>query len=492
MRPWSERITADPWPTVAAIAGAIGGTIAAAWLVIIWWTLPAPFPIAKAVRGRDGRPAAATAAAAAPAVDLRGSFAAFAGAPSASRARWPRFRGGNADNIVAEPVPLAERWPAAGPPVVWSVELGEGHAAPAVCDGRVFVLDYLEAEQADALRCFSLGDGREIWRRWYRVALKRNHGRSRTIPAVDGRFVVSVGPNCHVLCVDMATGDFRWGIDLARDYGATVPLWYTGQCPLIEDGTAILAPGAPGALLLGVDCATGQVRWRTPNPQALKMSHSSLMPMTLAGRRMYVYCATGGIAGVAADGPDRGALLWTSRAWGPAVVAPSPVQVDGDRFFITAGYGGGSALFRIAREGDGYRAVAEIVSSPKEALCCEQQTPIMDRGRLFAVMPKDAGARRKQFVCAAATDPREIRWASGKERLFGLGPFLLADRKFFVLDDDATLTMVRADAGEYVELGRARIFPGTDAWGPLVLVDGRLLLRDATRLVCLDLTAPDR
>ena len=57
----------------------------------------------------------------------------------------------------------ASRWPGSGPPpgppVLWSIELGEGHAGAAVRDGRVFVLDYDRAASADVLRCLSLADG---------------------------------------------------------------------------------------------------------------------------------------------------------------------------------------------------------------------------------------------------------------------------------------------------------------------------------------------
>jgi outer membrane protein assembly factor BamB len=73
---------------------------------------------------------------------------------------WPRFRGAAFDNASRETVPLAESWPAGGPPGLWSVELGEGHAGAAVSDGRVYLLDYDEGSESDVLRCLSLADGR--------------------------------------------------------------------------------------------------------------------------------------------------------------------------------------------------------------------------------------------------------------------------------------------------------------------------------------------
>ena len=97
--------------------------------------------------------------------------------------------------------------------------------------------------RATLLRCLSLADGREIWRRWYRTGAKRNHGVSRTVPAVTDRWVVTIGPRCHVLCVDAERGEFLWGIDLAREYGAAEPLWYAAQNPLIDGGTVVIAPG---------------------------------------------------------------------------------------------------------------------------------------------------------------------------------------------------------------------------------------------------------
>ena len=141
---------------------------------------------------------------------------------------------------------------------------------------------------------------------------------SRTIPAVTSRFVVTIGPRCHVMCADSRTGDFLWGIDLEKEYGTETPFWYTGQCPLIDDAVAVIAP-AGKSLLIGVDCASGKVLWETPNTNNWQMSHSSIMPMQLNGRKMYVYCAVGGMAGVSADGDDVGEILWETQQFNSAV-----------------------------------------------------------------------------------------------------------------------------------------------------------------------------
>ena len=99
--------------------------------------------------------------------------------------QWPRFRGADFSNVATSTIELSDNWKESGPPVLWRISLGEGHAAPVIHNGKVYILDYLEEERADALRCFCLLSGQELWRRWYNVDTKRNHGRSRTIPAVD-------------------------------------------------------------------------------------------------------------------------------------------------------------------------------------------------------------------------------------------------------------------------------------------------------------------
>src|SRR6185436_15719982 len=115
------------------------------------------------------------------AVNIRGTFEKFDGRPGGSTSSWPRFRGADFSNICSSGPPLAEHWSGKGPPLLWSLQLSEGHSGPAVWNGCVYVMDYDEKREGDMLRCFSLSDGKEIWRRWYRAATKRNHGVSRTV-----------------------------------------------------------------------------------------------------------------------------------------------------------------------------------------------------------------------------------------------------------------------------------------------------------------------
>lgn len=465
----------------ALLSGLAGG------LIFLLVAAPAPVRVVKRLPGASGEPPSietpGEARAAEEKVNIEGTFETFDGKPGTTLGSWPRFRGTAFDNIALEAGSLADQWPAGGPPVLWSASFSEGHSGAAVWKGKVYVMDYDEKREADALRVFSLDDGKEIWRRWYKAPTKRNHGVSRTVPAVTEKYTVTIGPRCHVMCVDTETGAFRWGIDMVADYGAEVPLWYTGQCPLIDNGVAVLAP-AGKSLMIGVDCETGKVLWETPNPSGVKMSHSSIVPMTLGGKRTYVYCGLGGAAGVSADNADRGKLLWTTPEWNNSVTSPSPVSIDDGRVFLTAGYGGGSMMLGVKNDSGSF-SVRPLLDLDKTVFACEQQTPIFWQGHLFGIMPKDAAALRGQFVCMD-TEGR-LRWASGKTERFGLGPFLVAHDKILILNDNGELTMIRASLNGYEQLARAKVLKGRDAWAPMALVSGRLILRDSETMVCLDL-----
>ncbi|MEK6797093.1 MAG: PQQ-binding-like beta-propeller repeat protein [Spirochaetota bacterium] len=465
---------------IVRVAAGIFILLAALGLAVLFSSTPA---VRIAMRTAKPEELTARTSARVVAVNLSGTFRKGPGVSGTLAGSWPRFRGERMDNIVHETPPLSSSMGA--PKVLWSLDLGEGYAGPAVANGRVYIIDYDEASRSDVIRVHSVDDGRELWRRSYKNDIKRNHGMSRTTPAVAGNYLVTIGPKCHVVCLDAATGDFRWGIDLVKEEGTKVPLWYAGQCPLIDNGIAVIAPGGKN-ILIGIDCASGKVVWRTPNTARWNMSHASVMPVTLLGRRMYVYPALGGVIGVSAGPGTRGEVLFTTTAWNASIIVPSAVPIGTDKLFLTAGYGVGSAVFTLAPRGGGF-SVTRTAQYGKETFASEQQTPILYNGRLFTVMPADAMARKQQLV-SMTTDGKVI-WESGKDDRFGLGAYMIADGKIFLLDDNGMLTCARADGTSYQRLYRVKILSGRESWAPMAMISGRLIARDSKRMVCIDVRA---
>ncbi|MGC9036722.1 MAG: PQQ-binding-like beta-propeller repeat protein, partial [Verrucomicrobiia bacterium] len=382
-------------------------------------------------------------------------------------------------NISKNHSKLIRDWGNSSPKRLWQIEVGEGYAGPVVKNGRVYLMDYDREHKKDALRCLSLENGEEIWRLTYPVVIKRNHGLTRTVPALSDKYVVAMGPKCHVVCADLTTGEFKWGIDLVKEYGTTVPQWYAGQCPLVEDNKVILAPGGKDALLMAIELDTGKVIWKTPNPNRWQMTHSSIVPMEFMGKRMYVYCASLGVVGVSADD---GSILWETSDWKISIATvPSPLPIGEGKIFLTGGYGAGSLMIQL-KEQNGKIVIQKLFKLEPTVFGATQHTPILYNNHIYGVRADG------QFACL--TTDGKVVWTSSPKNLFGLGPFLLADDLFFVLADTGKLSLISADPNEFKLISQAKVLDGHEAWAPMALVGDRLLLRDYTTLVCLQVGEP--
>lgn len=404
-----------------------------------------------------------------------GSLGLAAVAPPRQREDWSQFRGPSRNGISRE-TGLLRRWPAAGPKLLWSVPVAQGYAGAAITGGRVYHHDYDEAKSEWCVYCRSLSDGKTIWQFREAREIRPNHAITRTIPAVDARFVISLDPKAVLHCLDAKTGKQIWRKSLVTEYQATIPPWYNGQCPLVEDDRIIIATGG-AAILVALDKATGKEIWRTPNPSQHVMSHASVMPGVLGGVKQYLYGTLKGPLGVSAKD---GKLLWEFNRKFNVAVAPSPIAVDQDRVFMTASYDAGSVMVRLRRAASGFQADAAWDMKNNE-WNSEVHTPIVHNGHLFAVGKK----RRGLFTCLNF-DGKEV-WTSEGKASFGLGSFLLADGMFFVLDGNSgKLRLIEANPAEYRELASAQVLSGQEVWAPMALSDGKLVLRDLGKMICLD------
>lgn len=471
-------------PLITALAACLAG-----WLLLRWVAgVPISITLREAASSGSIAEALEQQASAEYDSDLAGCFLATLETPAGTlQGSWSGFRGEGQSNIVPATKPLLQSWPEAGPKIRWSITAGDGHAMPSLYNGTLYLLDYDESRGGDCLRALNADTGAERWHHLYAVKTKRNHGISRTVTACDGEFVVSIGPQCHVLCLAAEGGKYLWGLSMQRRFATKVPLWYTGQCPLIDKDALILAPAGNEVLLCGIDLKTGATLFETPQPGGLNMSHASIMTITVEGKQQYIYAALGGIVGVSAAPEDRGRLLWQTTSFTASVIAPSPLILDQGRFFMTAGYGYGGVMYQIDKEGEAWQ-VKELFRTSRKEFASEQQTPIYLNGLLYTVLPSDGGANRQQLVCM--TPEGKLLWSSGSEDRFGLGPYLaISDNHLFLMNDAGTLTLARVGPDGYQRLARYALMQekGRDAWGPMLMADGCLFLRDSTRIYCLEI-----
>ncbi|NJL28138.1 MAG: PQQ-binding-like beta-propeller repeat protein [Thermoanaerobaculia bacterium] len=394
---------------------------------------------------------------------------------SSSATDWPQFRGPQRDGISKEKG-IARSWPAQGPKVLWSLDVAQGYSGAAIVAGVVYFNDYDEAAGEWLVRAVTLADGKELWRFREARRIRPNHGITRTVPAVDGARVFTLDPKSVLHALDAKTGKELWRKDFVADFGGQIPPWYNGQCPLLERDRVVVAPGG-SALVVALKKDTGAEIWRTPNPEKWPMSHASLMPATLGGVAQYLYSTLFGTVGVAAAD---GRLLWHFPFKFNVAVAPSPLALPGDKVLITAGYDAGSAIFKVVRAGDSWRTEMIKTLGP-DVWNSEIHTPILHDGHLFAVGKHQRGL----FTCLDLEG--NVVWTSAGQASFELGSFLLADGVFFILDGKTgLLRLVEARTDAYKELAKAQVLSGHDVWAPMALADGKLVIRDMGRMVCLE------
>ena len=449
----------------------IGVGLCAALLVVLRGGGGSGDTFSVRVADDDGRPAGG-ASGDGP-VKIEGKLVKGDGVASDIKGSWKWFRGDDFTNVTDVDVELAVDW-SGGLETLWSVDMGEGYAGAAVYDGRVYVIDYDQEKREDAIRCLSLDDGKEIWRYSYPVKVSRNHGMSRTVPAVDGGYVVTIGPKCHVTCLDAVSGEFKWMINLVAEYGCEVPLWYAGQCPFIDKGNAIIAPGGK-AMMMAVDCATGEVVWEAANPDGWVMTHTSIVPIEFAGKKMYVWCGGGQYAGgvVGVDATD-GKVVWTNDEWKMRTNVPSPIAVGADKIFVCAGYGEGSMMMQLSESGGRVEAKSLYRLGP-EVFGSDQHTPIYYDGYIYGIRPDC------QLACLDVEG--NIKWTSGKE-FYRLGPWAIIGGMIYAMNGEGRLTLVKARPNGYDEIAETVVIEGHESWGPIAYVDGRIIVRNLTKMAC--------
>jgi outer membrane protein assembly factor BamB len=408
-------------------------------------------------------------------------------APGVSAGDWPQFLGPDRNNICTETDLLAE-FPEGGPKVVWQVEVGEGYGGAAILDGEVFLLDRLGNEQ-DQLRCWALESGEELWSYAYDAPGSLQYDGSRSVPAVDEKYVFTVGPFGDVHCLDRKTKKPAWSLHLLEDYGAELPMWGISQSVLLHDDLVIIAPSGPEVGVIACERGSGEVVWESGPIGAL--CYASPMVATIAGSEEIV------VLGVEAQDatntvgldPGTGDELWRYSDWGRMWPIPGPVDLGGGKLLLSAEYGAGMVVISVEKKGEKYGASEAVdfreAGTPYYASQIHQ--PIQIDGHLYLI--SNGFDRKHGMVCLSLEG--EVKWATKREPNFELGTLLLADGKLFALDGkDGTLHIIEPDSEVYRELDSAVVCSGKGIWAPMAISEGQLLLRDQKQLSCLDIRKP--
>src|SRR5262245_49143803 len=111
----------------------------------------------------------------------------------AMAADWPQFLGPSRDGASAEKG-LFQLWTKQGPPLRWSINIGEGFASPVVA-GKCVVLFHRIGEQ-EVVECFDTDKGKSTWRFAYATKYHDRFGKGdgpRSTPLISSGKVYALG-----------------------------------------------------------------------------------------------------------------------------------------------------------------------------------------------------------------------------------------------------------------------------------------------------------
>jgi len=415
---------------------------------------------------------------------------------------WPQYLGPDR-NSTSPQKGILRTWPEYGPEVLWTVNVGPGYGGPVIKDGKVYLLDR-DDKTGDIMRCFDFNNGKELWKFSYDAPGSVMFPGSRSVPVVDNKYVWSSGHNGDLYCIDLKTHKPVWNKNIWTDFGGTkLPIWAITQCPLIYGDLLIISSQAPGAGVVAYNKLNGNLVWKTQylgnesyaSPSVVKIDSKDHIVMVISstnpiGHRELPQ-TKGRIVGLE---PGTGKLLWEYNDWECHISVPSAVDAGNNKVLVAGGYEHGVVMIKIEKKADGSYVATELFKH--NDFGDHTKPPILYNGYFYAQF--STNSKRDGLACMNMDG--KVMWKTGREPLFDKGSMILADGLILATDGKKTLYLIEPSPAGFKSVASAdllkeaeisgsdpsatRVGGGSQNWAPIALADGKLLIRDQSRLMC--------
>jgi outer membrane protein assembly factor BamB len=399
--------------------------------------------------------------------------------PLVSAADWPNQRGPTLDGAIPAGSVLPTTLPDA-PKVVWKGPVTDGFAAPIVVAGKVVYLDLQNGQET--VHCLTFDKAKPLWDAPLDSAHKDGFGTGpRCAPVSDGKLVFAQSCKGQLTGFALDSGKVVWSTNYVKDFSAI----YIGEkgdakggsrhgynaSPTLDGDRLYALVSGPGAGVVCFDKNTGKVIWKAQDDQA---AYAPPEVATIAGVKQVVCFTVSGALGVAAVD---GALLWRvplTTNYGRHVMAPI---VHGD-LVIVGSHEVGLVATRLSAEGG--KVVAKEAWVRKD-LGPNFASPVCIGDHLYGLV-------KKQTFCIDLATGKEAWQHEGNvstspDKAFAA--FIAAGSNVLMFNDGGELILFAADPKEYKELGRAQICG--KSWCHPAYVDGKIVVRDAKQLLCVEI-----
>ncbi len=391
---------------------------------------------------------------------------------------WSRFRGPNGSGIAGDAGYPTEFGPNRN--LLWRTAVRPGKSSPVLSRRHIF----LTAFDAGTLytQCFDRETGRLVWER---AEQPLRHEDAHVLNEPSAATPVTDGENVYVFFRDL-------GVDFVRrDRGRPLE---AADGPLHQPhGRGHLANRRRHVLVLVLDqiesssivalsLATGEVQWTTPRSETDAWATPVLYERAGSRRKLSRPAA----ANTARMPWATGERLWTHKGLAHAIVA-SPVMV-GDTV-VGFGYGYDSTppfsetLAKIDRDQDGRLSLEECGTSAwmigiakyygnRDGYVVESE---------WLEPPGRRPSRRRAWwplhsrrTLSGRVTPREL-WRYEKSFVAVVPSPLVLDGLIYTVKNGGVLTVLKADTGEVVKMGRVGAVPASYSASP-VTAEGRIYL----------------
>jgi outer membrane protein assembly factor BamB len=390
--------------------------------------------------------------------------------PAIQPVDYPEYRGRARDGVVTGPA-LARDWRTKPPRLRWRQPCGGGYASFAVVGDYTVTLE--QRRDQEIVVCYDAATGQERWEHAYPARFSEVLGGEgpRATPTIADGEVYSLGAAGHLVCLDAASGRLKWSVDILENKDNNVR-WGMSGSPLVYDRVVVVNPGkqqkrAAGTALVAYDRATGKPVWSSGNTRA---GYSSPMLATLAGKRQILLFDGEGLAGFdAAEGKELWRYDWETQQW---INVAQPVVLDGDRVFVSSGYGVGCAMLKITFT-EGKWGVEPLWRN--KAMRCKFTSPVLYEGHLYGL---DEGI----LACVDAETGRRL-WKGNR---YDHGQLLRTRDLLVILSETGKLALVEATPTALRELGVIDALEGK-TWNHLALANGVAYVRNHREMACYEL-----
>ena len=431
----------------------------------------------------------------------RGALALFLVLCAAAGAEnWPNWRGPTHTGATSQ-TGLPATW-SETENVAWDTPMpGPSSATPIVWGDRVFVSSTDRQTGGLLALCLDAASGRVLWkrpmgkdRRW------PNNNMATPSPLTDGKTVCFYYGTGTLAALDFE-GKELWRRELQKDYGAFVAKWGYSSSPLLYKGKLYVpvfqndeprryrrdyAHPLPTrrpleSFLLALDPATGKTLWKHVRPTDAKdeSTEAYITPIPFEGAGRPEVVVVGGEC-VTGHDPETGKELWRwwftppdRRVWQRVVT--SLVPGDG---LIYATRPKHRPLFALKTGGNG-TLTNDAVAWSFDGPAPDASTPLLYRGRLYV----QDGDQKKAITCLDAKTGKQL-WQGrlGGRHVYRASP-TGADGKIYCINK-AGDAVVLAAGDQFKVLARIRM-GGSPCRSTIVAAAGRLFIRTARRLVCI-------